>query len=116
MDGKLIEGVAPEGLKVEFDASAKRVLTVDVQRYQQYLDDTDMSGAEKAEFLQALWQIIVSFVELGYGVHPLQEVCGKDAGISTESADEALDEVVSKEPRKENEAHGASPAGNLELE
>lgn len=116
MDGKLNDGVALEGLKFEFDASAKRIMTVDVERYQQYLDGTDMSDAEKAEFLQALWQIIVSFVELGYGVHPLQEVCGKDAGIATESADFDRDEVVLKEPHDDEDAHGASPAGSLELE
>lgn len=116
MDGKLNDGVALEGLKSKFDASAKRILTVDVERYQQYLDDTGMSDAETAEFLQALWQIIVSFVELGYGVHPLQEVCGKDAGITTESADSGLDGVVLDEPQDDDEAHGASPAGSLELE
>lgn len=64
-------------------APARPTLAVDVERYQAYLDGSDFSDAQKEEFLQALWSIIVSFVELGFGVHPLQEVCGKDR----ESAD-----------------------------
>ena len=66
-------------------APAKPTLTVDIERYQAFLDGADMTEAQKAEFLQALWSIIVSFVELGFGVHPLQVVCGKDAEIGAES-------------------------------
>ena len=50
----------------------KPSLTVDVEKYQAYLDGTDMTEEQKEEFLQALWSIIVSFVELGFGVHPVQ--------------------------------------------
>ena len=66
------------GLNEQFDRSTKPTLSVDVEKYRSYLDGSDMSDAQKEEFLQSLWSIIVSFVELGYGVHPLQEVCGKD--------------------------------------
>lgn len=75
-----------------------------------------MTAAEKADFLQSLWQIIVSFVELGYGVHPLQEVCGKDAGISTESPENGHDGVVLEEPLRNEDAQGASHEGSLKLE
>jgi len=74
-------------------APAKPTLTVDVERYQAFLDGTDMTEAQKAEFLQALWSIIVSFVELGFGVHPLQEVCGKDAEIGADSTKSGGDGV-----------------------
>ena len=50
----------------------KPSLTVDVERYQAYLDGADMTEEQKEEFLQAFWSIIVSFVELGFGVHPVQ--------------------------------------------
>ena len=74
LDGEMRDGVGRGGLKLDFDTSAKRILQVDIERYQRYLDDADMSEADKADILQALWQIIISFVDLGYGVHPLQEV------------------------------------------
>lgn len=104
MDGDLSSKSGPEGLSVEFDASAKPYITVDVERYQAYLDETDMTDAQKEEFLQSMWQIIIGFVELGFGVHPLQEVCGKDAQSSTQSAVGAFDAVCSEEPdNKKNE-------------
>lgn len=48
-------------------------LTIDYELYEQYLDDSDLSEAQKREFLETLWNIIVSFVDLGFGVHPLQQ-------------------------------------------
>lgn len=65
-------------LGLRFDASAKPLVTVDVEKYQSYLNDTDMTPEQKEAFLQDLWAIVVSFVELGFGVHPLQEVCGQN--------------------------------------
>lgn len=92
-----------KGLSSKFDKSARPRLSVDVERYQAYLDGSNMSQAEKEEFLQALWQIIVSFVDLGFGVHPLQEVCGKDAGTVSDTAQAQADAVCSGEAKiKEN--------------
>ena len=98
-----------EGLSPKFDLSAKPTMTVDVERYQKFLDGSDMSPAEKEEFLQALWQIIVSFVELGYGVHPLQEVCGEDAGTVSGRAKEAMNAVSSGEAEQEEEPKRPTP-------
>ena len=53
-----------------------RVLQVDVGKYQRYLDHANLSEAQKKEVIEALWSIMVSFVELGFGIHPMQEVCG----------------------------------------
>lgn len=97
MDGDLKNPLGLDGLAMTFDASAKPIITVDVERYQSFLDDTDLTEPQKAEFLQALWQIITNFVELGFGVHPLQEVCGKDAQTSPRNAFEA---VCSDEPQE----------------
>jgi hypothetical protein len=50
-----------------------QALTLDYALYERYLADSGLSDAEKREFLDALWSIIVSFVDLGFGVHPLQQ-------------------------------------------
>lgn len=55
------------------DPSMRR-LNVDVAKYEAYLADTDLSADEKRELIEILWAIMVSFVELGFGVHPLQQV------------------------------------------
>jgi hypothetical protein len=98
-----------EGLSAKFDASSKPSIAVDVERYQAYLDGSDLTQAEKEEFLQTLWGIIVSFVEWGYGVHPLQEVCGKEAESGGKTATEAFDAVCSDEPEQEEKPNGFSP-------
>ena len=64
-------------LTEQFEASARPTLTVDLEKYQNYLDDSDMSPSQKQAYLEAIWVVIVSFVEFGFGVHPAQEVCGK---------------------------------------
>lgn len=59
-------------------------LQVDLDIYRPYLEDEDISEADKQELLQALWPIAVSFAMMGFDVHPLQHVidaqipCGQD--------------------------------------
>ena len=98
-----------KGLSNSFDQSAKRTMTVDVERYQKYLDGSHMTAAEKEEFLQSLWTFIIGFVELGFGVHPLQEVCGKDAGTVSGSAKDAMDAVSSDKTKQEEKLKRPNP-------
>ncbi|WP_371157010.1 hypothetical protein [Jannaschia sp. 2305UL9-9] len=96
-------------LKPTFDASAKRMLKVDIERYQSYLDDTDMTPAQKEEFLQSMWLMMISFVELGFEVHPIQEVCGKDSQSNTQSALDAPDALQSSQPRDDEKEQEPRP-------
>lgn len=61
-----------------FDAAAQPSVTIDVEKYQHFLDNSGMNPEERRAFLEALWSIVVAFVDLGFGVHPLQEVCGQN--------------------------------------
>ena len=89
-------------LGLRFCASAKPLVTVDLEKYRSYLDGTDMTDAQKEAFLQALWSIIVNFVELGFGVHSLQEVCGQNAEKRSEHTRTDFDAVCSKEKEECN--------------
>lgn len=53
---------------------SNRIVSVDWERYAQFLENEKLTEAQKQEFLETLWNIIVAFVELGYGVHPIQEL------------------------------------------
>ncbi len=55
-------------------------LTIDYALYEKYLNEADMTDTQKREFLDALWLVIVAFVDLGFGVHPLQQVSGAKEG------------------------------------
>lgn len=79
-----------------FDSSARRVLAVDVEKYQTWLDGSGLSAEQKEEFLRAVWSVVVTFVELGFGVHPLQEVCGKESESGAPSPKQAFDRLESE--------------------
>jgi hypothetical protein len=113
-DGKNGGNTGESSLADRFDASARRVLTVDVKKYQALLDDPTLSEAQKDEFLRALWSIVVTFVELGFGVHPLQEVCGQDSEDSFPWAKDAFDQVKSKELVETQEDRDSGPAAGLD--
>lgn len=39
--------------------------------YEHHLAEADLTDQEKREFIEALWYIIVSFVDLGFGIEPV---------------------------------------------
>ncbi|MEM1275315.1 MAG: hypothetical protein AAGH74_02230 [Pseudomonadota bacterium] len=82
---------------------------IDVARYQAYLEDEALSPAQKEEIIHALWTILSSFVELGFGVHPTQQSCGQVEDALEAPGDPGSDLVDSEETeiRKDfNEAPG----------
>ena len=54
--------------------AAVPTLSIDWELYGKYLDESDLSDADKQAFIETLWSIVVSFVDLGFGVHPVQQV------------------------------------------
>ncbi|WP_375451671.1 hypothetical protein [uncultured Devosia sp.] len=75
----------PTGADVSAPAlpAARPVVTLDVALYERYLTESDMTDEQKREFLEMLWTIIVGFVDLGFGVDPVQQAieaegCGQN--------------------------------------
>ncbi|MEO1151836.1 MAG: hypothetical protein AAFW83_12745 [Pseudomonadota bacterium] len=62
----------------ETNTVSSPVVSVDVDAYAHFLDGADLTETQKEELLQALWSIIVEFVSLGFGVHPIQQAMGDD--------------------------------------
>ncbi len=88
-------------LQAMISAAPKPSVGIDIEKYQAWLDDPDLTDTQKKQIIEALWSIMVAFVDLGFGVHPLQaaqgqEVCGQ--------LSEALD------PRGDEDSNEASPA------
>lgn len=99
-----------------FDTSVRPIVTVDIEKYQALIDDPALTQEQKEEFLQALWSIVVTFVELGFGVHPLQEVCGQDSGGSSQRPKDVFDRVKSKELDETENIEDSSSLSGLEVE
>lgn len=76
--------------------SDRPVITVDYEKYAQFLEDSGLSEEQKRKFLQTLWNIIVGFIDLGFGVHPAQQAqspCGQLAENIPISAISQADKV-----------------------
>tara|TARA_A100001391_G_scaffold153410_2_gene111236 strand:- start:11813 stop:12166 length:354 start_codon:yes stop_codon:yes gene_type:complete len=50
------------------------LIELDLDVYAPYLQDADICEDDKRQLIEALWSIIVSFVQLGYGLTPAQQV------------------------------------------
>ena len=64
--------------KTEAMTASRPALTLDVERYDKMLSESDLTEKQRQEFLQTIWNIIVSFVDLGFDIHPLQQVASED--------------------------------------
>lgn len=47
-------------------------LEVDVDYYQAIIDDPEISDARKRELIAIIGRIVLQFIDLGFGVHPVQ--------------------------------------------
>lgn len=97
-------------------ANGRPVVTFDVSRYEHFLDDQGLSAEQKRAMLEALWSIIVSFVDLGFGVHPVQQACGQNGDEESEHSGGVLDEVYSNGSAQiiEGEAVVLNAAGEVD--
>lgn len=87
-------------LSREHDKALRHSLQLDVEYYKVLLDDADLDEAEKEQIVTALWQIVVAFVELGFGVHPTQQVCGKGRTKQDRTSNSGEDGLDFSQPRK----------------
>ncbi len=83
------------------------MLTIDWRKYEKLLEESDLSDEEKQEFLRTLWNIIVAFVDLGFGVHPVQQACEQNLDLTEFMATD----VVSSKKGKSRTEFGVSAAG-----
>lgn len=60
-------------------------LVIDWDLYGQYLEESDLSEADKRQLIETLWSIIVSFVDLGFRLSPVAESCGQAGLPDTEA-------------------------------
>lgn len=101
---------------------SRPVLTIDYALYEEHLEGADLSDVQKQEFLDALWSIIVGFVDLGFGVHPLQQIpsdtCGQEVDLTSLMASDVISSSKGKSLKQFEKAadrHTGNRAGNIDL-
>lgn len=88
-------------------------LSVDWALYDRYLEEADLSEAEKQAFLEALWSIIVGFVDLGFRLDPVQTACGQLASTAVPDACDARDLVELEHSNSRHEFTNAADGRSL---
>ena len=85
-------------------------LTIDVDYYKRFLDEAEIPEDQKTELVQAIWSIITSFVQLGFGVHPVQQAGVEEAGRPLNSLGEFIAHTVTENREQETQSEkGAKP-------
>lgn len=77
-------------------------LHLDVKHYQNLLDAPDLSPSEQRQLIEALWTLIVSFIDIGYDVVPRPD-CGKPSNKRDDCACETKDMLNSASSIKSKE-------------
>lgn len=60
-------------ISLALTATYNRASQEDLREYLAFLDDTNLSEAQKIELLQTLWSIMSAFVDLAFGTDPVQQ-------------------------------------------
>lgn len=82
--------------------TAPPTLTIDWDAYLPFFEDDDISEEQKHELIEALWSIVVSFVDLGFGVHPIQQACGKTDDALSDLPSDLLSLLISEQSEQED--------------
>ncbi|MCF6317596.1 MAG: hypothetical protein L3J30_15275 [Marinosulfonomonas sp.] len=81
---------------------APPTLTIDWELYGKYLDESDLTDAEKRAFLETIWAMVVSAIDLGFGVHPVQQAAGNICEQQVEIAKFITEQSASVLPSPKN--------------
>lgn len=87
-------------------------LTIDYALYDKYLEGANLSDEEKREFLDTLWNVIVAFVDMGFGVHPVQQICEQALDLSDQRFGGMLESKVDSRSKESKESKEFSTAAN----
>ncbi len=66
-----------QGIQV-VDSAGRPALTLNVDDYRKYVEALNLSEEQEQELLETLWTIIVQFVDLGFGIAPVQKASVTD--------------------------------------
>ena len=57
---------------------------LDPERYMPLIADMDLSEEDARTFLETIWNILISFADMGFGLDPVERACGQNAKIGAQ--------------------------------
>ncbi|MCP1469475.1 hypothetical protein J3E64_001150 [Sphingobium sp. OAS761] len=104
---------------------ARPRVEIDLSIYAPLFEDDTISDDDKMALLNALWSMILSFAQIGWGVHPVQQAqsargrheigCGKAAGHTDECTGESRDMLSSSFPMLTGHFDGVAASGTRDM-
>jgi hypothetical protein len=70
---------------VDSHSSSRVALTFDPEEYLHFLEESDWTEPQKREFIEALWTIVVGFVDMGFHIHPVQQALDETKTLEPDS-------------------------------
>ena len=80
-------------------------LVFNPERYRDYLDDCDLTEEQQNELLQALWNIMYTMVDIGFGLDSVQLFFDKD---EEKTGADSVNSIKKKVKDKDTEQQGIS--------
>lgn len=71
------QAVSPCNKHSRAQTPRSKSVEIDVEAYQSLLDQAELTNEQRTEFLEAMWSIIVAFIDLGFDVHPVQQAAAQ---------------------------------------
>lgn len=68
---------APDIDDVPSSTTNRPSLSIDWELYAAMLEESDMPMEQQKELVETLWSIVVTFVDLGFDLHPVAQICGE---------------------------------------
>ena len=84
-------------LPADQDQSGIKPLALDPDKYRDYLDDFDLDEAQQNELLEVIWNVMRSFVEMGFGLDSVQMLLpaiAEKAGMKTNDSVKQMKRVA----------------------
>lgn len=69
-----------------------------------YLADADLTEAEKREFIETMWSIVLAFVDLGFEVRSPEDCCGQAIDLKAAIESIMVDSEISTNRHEKGDA------------
>lgn len=63
--------------EVSAPSPGKLTIQFDAREFAHFLEESDLTEDQKLEYIQTIWQIVLQFIDMGFGIHPIQQACGQ---------------------------------------
>ena len=93
-----------------FPPNIKPRLTIDWDAYLPFFEDSDIPEEQKRALIEALWSIVISFVDLDFELGgTLAQACGQEVSLSPPLSSDVINSEHTDQQREQSPSLGELP-------